>query len=115
MILPRGVEYNYARLLISLYKDDEMSHDIVERIKSTIAEWESQDIACGPPCDMLREASAEIERLRNTIAQLRAVAGAVSVEGHSYADIKKASRANPYEGVMGSSNSNLGSGWDDKA
>jgi hypothetical protein len=34
-------------------------------------------------------ALAEISKLRNTIAQLRAVAGAVSVEEHSYADTKR--------------------------
>lgn len=44
------------------------------------ADVSSQDLEC---------LVAEIERSHATIAQLRAVAGAVSVEGHSYADIRK--------------------------
>lgn len=40
-------------------------------------------------------ALGEISSLRATIAQLRSVAGAVSLEGHSYADIKKSLRIAP--------------------
>lgn len=62
--------------------------DIVEKLKQrrsidgsvTMVEMSEQ---------VLDDAIYEIEHLRNTIAQLRAVAGAVSVEGHSYADIRK--------------------------
>jgi hypothetical protein len=67
--------------------------DIVERIRSVADEWdEVSALHLNAPCDMLREAAIEIERLRATITQLRAVSGAVSVEGHSYADIKKGLR-----------------------
>jgi hypothetical protein len=63
--------------------------DIVETLRE-----ESKFAASNPyeRCDheeLLNRAADEIERLRNTIARLRAVAGAVSVEGHSYADIRK--------------------------
>jgi hypothetical protein len=54
--------------------------DIVERLRDL--NYPGQEM-------MREEAADEIERLRNTIAQLRAVAGAASVEGHSYADIRE--------------------------
>jgi hypothetical protein len=75
--------------------------DIIETLRE-----ESKFAASNPyeRCDheeLLKRAADEIERLRNTIAQLRAVAGAVSVEGHSYADIransKRAGTAGPGE------------------
>ena len=72
--------------------------DITLRIASTISEWEEE---CGPPCDMLREAAGDIQRLRDVarkqeddlvklradIAHLRSVAGAISLE-MPFSDIK---------------------------
>jgi hypothetical protein len=57
--------------------------DIIERLRAGLScEDDVNEV-------LLKDAISEIERLRNTIVQLRAVAGAVSVEGHSYADIRK--------------------------
>jgi hypothetical protein len=69
--------------------------DIVERLREIIAEGEIGDLGLSEAPETALEAIAEIERLRATIAQLRAVAGAVSVEGHSYADIRKDIRNAP--------------------
>jgi hypothetical protein len=71
--------------------------DIVEKLKDrraidgsvTFVEMSEQ---------VLDDAIYEIERLRNTIAQLRAVSGAVSVEGHSYADIRRSVRTSDIDG-----------------
>jgi hypothetical protein len=67
--------------------------DIVEKLRAWHGTDDEEDF------EVIKEAINEIERLRNTIAQLRAVAGAVSVEGHSYADIraKRAPSAEPGE------------------
>jgi hypothetical protein len=69
--------------------------DIVETLRE-----ESKFAASNPyeRCDheeLLKRAADEIERLRNTIAQLRSVASAVSVEGHSYADIRANAKRSP--------------------
>jgi hypothetical protein len=69
--------------------------DIVEKLRAWHGTDDEEDF------EVIKEAIDEIERLRNTISQLRAVAGAVSVEGHSYADIransKRAGTAGPGE------------------
>ncbi len=67
----------------------EMS-DIAERLRETFQKRRyGTEGGYDPDFDLLDVAADEIERLRTTIAQLRAVAGAVSVEGHSYDDIRK--------------------------
>ncbi len=65
--------------------------DIVEKLKNRRG-VDGSVIYVEMTEQVLDDAIYEIERLRATIAQLRAVAGAVSVEGHNYADIRKSLR-----------------------
>ncbi len=67
--------------------------DIVEKLREVF-----QNRRCGegseyhPDFDLFDVAADEIEKLRNAMASMQRIAGAVSVEGHSYADIRKESR-----------------------
>lgn len=64
--------------------------DIVEELKRLASESASEVFASSiVPCATLLLAASEITRLRTTVEQLRAVAGAVSVDGQSFADIKR--------------------------
>lgn len=81
--------------------------DIVERLKVRRA-VDGSVVYVEMPEQVLDDAIYEIERLRSKIERLREVAGAVSVEGHSYADIRRMRAEaqkqvqpvpNPYDGV----------------
>jgi len=64
--------------------------DIVERLKTIIVEGELGSLGLSDAPEIAEEAIAEIERLRHTIEQLRAVAGPVSLEsGLAFSEIKK--------------------------
>lgn len=74
--------------------------DIVERLRmvENIPDGGYTPIECGaegvgPALQKLCGAAAdEIERLRATIAQLRSFAGAVTLQGQNYAEIRKGLR-----------------------
>jgi hypothetical protein len=67
-----------------------MSTDIVEKLRETFQRRRyGGDSEYHPDFDLFDVAADEIEKLRNAFASVSRIAGAVSVEGHSYADIRK--------------------------
>ena len=79
-----------------------MSTDIVEKLRETFQRRRyGGDSEYHPDFDLFDVAADEIEKLRNAFASVSRIAGAVSVEGNSYADIrantKRAGTAGPGE------------------
>lgn len=87
-------EIEHLRATIAQLRADEVNGVITEAYKGDVVGKivEKETAKLRHKIDVLR---GEVERLRVTIAQLRSVAGAVSVEGHSYADIRKEAKRLP--------------------